>query len=112
MTAAPRASRSRTVGRLARILPSSVMAPFSMGTFRSARTRTVRPRTSRSSARFISHDGPYRTRRAGSGGGQRSSQARAHQDGEVGEPARVAELVVVPAHDLDLVAVGHRERGV
>ena len=39
-------------------------------------------------------------------GGQRSSQARADQHSQVGEPAGVAELVVVPADDLDLVAVG------
>src|SRR6185437_1725543 len=49
ITAAPRASSAFTVGKAARILPSSVIRTPSMGTFRSARTSTRWPRTARSS---------------------------------------------------------------
>src|SRR5215471_3726498 len=112
ITPAPRASKSRIVGRLARIRPSSVMTPLSKGTFISARTRTVWPRTSRSSARLISAEIPFLRKNRRGEGGQRSPQPRADQDDEVGQPVRVAELVVVPADDLDLVTVGHGERGI
>src|SRR5215469_2365130 len=108
MTPAPRLTRSRIVGKLARIRPSSVMAPLSIGTFRSARTRMVFPTTSRSSARCITTEIPFCMKKRR--GGQGSSQACAHQDGQVGQAGRVAELVVVPADDLHLVPLGHGER--
>ncbi len=49
-TRAPRSSRSRSSGTLARTRPSSVIRCPSSGTLRSLRTRTRRPSTSRSAA--------------------------------------------------------------
>src|SRR4249919_286874 len=113
ITRAPRLVRAVRVGRLALIRRSSVIAVPSSGTLRSARSRTTRPATSRSSTRFISAGVPFRTGLPGCGyGGQRSSEPPADERGEVDQPARVAPLVVIPADHLDLVAEGHGETGV
>src|SRR5580704_10971035 len=92
---APRPRSLVIVGRLARIRPSSVILVPSSGVFRSARSSTVLPSTSRSS---IPRTAPPSAA---------AGQPGAHQ---VGEPVGVAPLVVVPADDLDLVALRHREQ--
>ena len=91
MTRAPASSSACSVGRLARIRPSSVIAPvaLSSGTFRSERTSTRRPRRPR--------------RRSSSGSASSERRAPTSVD-EVDEAVGVAPLVVVPADDLDLVA--------
>src|SRR5690606_39329700 len=81
-------------GTAARTRPSSVIRSPSSGTFRSARTSTVRPDTpsfSRSSSVFSTVARP-------------SVELRTDQLDQVGEPVGVAPLVVVPADHLDLVA--------
>src|SRR5579875_713277 len=114
---APRPDSFSTTGRLARMRPSSVMRGFagsfrSSGTLRSARSSTRRPATSRSSMVFIvlSYLVAVCCPVAVSRG--RSGEPGGDQAGQVGEAAGVAPLVVVPAEDLDLVAVGHGDRGV
>src|SRR5580698_11252702 len=97
---APRSRRLVMVGRLARIRPSSVILVPSSGVFRSARSSTVLPSTSRSS---IPRTAPPSAA---------AGQPGAHQGGQVGEPVGVAPLVVVPADDLDLIALRHREQRV
>src|ERR1700761_8736984 len=114
ITRAPRLDSFSTTGRLARMRPSSVMRGFagslrSSGTLRSARSSTRRPATSMSSMVFIVLPAlklcsAVQPARSGKPGGD--------QRGQVGEAAGVAPLVVVPAEDLDLVAVRHGDRGV
>src|SRR2546428_11727607 len=82
---------------------ASVMRPASRGTFRSARTKTRLPATSRSSS--------DRTRCPG------LTEASAHQERDVAHPAREAPLVVVPGEDLaegavhDAGELGVEDRG-
>src|ERR1700727_2251117 len=99
MTRAPRSASFLITGSEARMRPSSVIAPLpdlSSGTLRSDRTRTRCPATSRSSMDRM---------RRGLGLGR-------DERGQVEKPVGVAPLVVVPAEDLHLVAVGHGDRRV
>src|ERR1700729_2750274 len=95
MTLAPRSASFVIVGRLALTRPSSVILVPSSGTLRSARSSTPRPATSSVSIPRIG-----------------SGQPAADQAHRVGQPVGVAPLVVVPAEDLDLVALGHGQQGV
>src|SRR5581483_7688757 len=81
----------RIVGTVASMRVASVMRPSFKGTFRSARTKTRFPRTSRSRSE--------RTRL------RRSADRAADQRRDVAHPAREAPLVVVPGEDLDEVLV-------
>src|SRR5690606_37727732 len=103
MTFAPLPARARMVGSDARMRPSSVIVSPSSGTLRSARTRTRRPLTSRSSS--LRNSVPFVAL-------SDDLQVRAHQLDEVDEAVGVAPLVVVPADDLDLVADDLGEAGV
>src|ERR1700685_1110961 len=95
---APRPRSLVMVGRLARIRPSSVILVPSSGVFRSARSSTVLPWTSRSSI--------PRTAPPSAGAGPPAPP----RGGGGGEPVGVAPLIVVPADDLDLVALRHGEQ--
>ena len=93
-TLAPAARSSPIVSKLARIRPSSVItrspvSPVASGTFRSDRTRTTFPATSKSSRVRI----PTRLK-----GG-------ADERGEVNQAIAVAPLIVVPADNLGQVAI-------
>src|SRR5271165_3443977 len=82
---------------------SSATAPSLSGTLRSSRTTTRFPRrlpASRKPLKRIELLGYARER------------LRENHLGHVGEPARVAPLVVVPGGDLDEVAVGVGQPGV
>src|ERR1700684_2879769 len=96
---APRPRSLVMVGRLARIRPSSVILVPSSGVFRSARSSTVLPSTSRSSI--------PRTAPPSAAAGQPGAP---HRCAASGEPVGVPPLVVVPADYLDLVALRHREQ--
>src|SRR5438067_10656749 len=102
MTAAPRSSSSFTVASEARRRVSSPTAPPFSGTLKSTRTSTRFPATTRSRT--------LRFRIATSGLPQ---TARAEERDQVGDPAAVAPLVVVPGHHLDHVTADrHRQRTV
>src|SRR6266498_944084 len=111
MTRAPRRVSFVMVGRLARIRPSSVITgsgpELSSGTFRSARTRTRRPATSRSSMLFMELSFL-------SSGARACDPARVGQpgNGHSREPTRVTPLIVVRADDLDLVTERHGKGGI
>src|SRR6202044_3216977 len=105
-TLAPRSASLRITGSEARMRPSSVITPLpdlSNGTFRSDLTSTRRPATSRSSM-FCMWLLSVSVRRSAQPGGD--------EGGQVEKAVGVAELVVVPAEDLDLVPVRHRDRRV
>src|SRR5882672_11157418 len=100
MTRAPRSASFLITGSEARMRPSSVISPLpdlSRGTLRSDRTSTRRPLTSMSSMLSML---------------LRSLKAGRDERGQVDEAVGVAPLVVVPAEDLHLVAVGHGDRRV
>src|SRR6202034_3973166 len=107
-TRAPRSASLRITGSEARMRPSSVITPLpdlSNGTFRSDLTSTRRPLTSRSSMFCMSLLWLSISVR-------RSAEPGGDEGGQVDEAVGVAELVVVPAEDLDLVPVRHRDRRV
>src|ERR1700722_18909338 len=107
-TRAPRSASLRITGSEARMRPSSVITPLpdlSNGTFRSDLTSTRRPLTSRSSMFCMSLLWLSISAR-------RSAEPGGDEGGQVDEAVGVPELVVVPAEDLDLVPVGHRDRRV
>ena len=87
------------VGRAARMRRSSVMAPSWTGTLKSARSSTRRPSSGGRSSRVGTPKAATDYLELG-----------ADDLDEVDEAVRVAPLVVVPAHDLHEVAVGHRDR--
>src|SRR5688572_17731938 len=95
-TDAPRSSRLTMVGRLARMRVSSVIFPSSSGTFRSARRKTRLPATSTSRTVFLSIEW---------------LEPLGHELRQVGDPAGVAPLVVVPGDDLHQVLAGDHGRG-
>src|SRR3954452_21281710 len=101
-TLAPASNSCRSCGRLARIRPSSVMTLFSSGpssgTLRSDRTRTRLPPTSPRASTPGSRDVTSRL-----------GQTAGHQCGQIGEPAGISPLVVIPADDLHLRPLRHRQ---
>src|SRR4051794_31608773 len=106
MTRAPAPRRAVMVGMAARILESSVTLPSASGTLKSTRTKTRLPATSTS--RIVSLSMSSAVSRSG-GDGQPSADER----DQVGDPAAVAPLVVVPGDDLDhRAAEDHRREAV
>src|SRR6185437_17102285 len=82
------------VGSAARMRVSSVIVPpSSSGTLKSSRTSTRLPRTSTSRTVALSMLEPL-----------------SHEVGQVGDPAGIAPLIVVPGDDLDHVVAQHHCR--
>src|SRR5829696_2079779 len=106
---APRPRSSSMVGSEARIRVSSATSPFSSGTFRSERSRTLRPSTSASLTLALPNE------RAAFASGTYRGRLE-HLLRQVGAAVGIAPLVVVPGEELDegsvdddgLLGVEHR----